>query len=216
MFNLLSNLFSGLVKKIIYAVLIVVGGSYLINYFDGNGSETDPTTTNGEEQSIGQKIGSLVDDILGKTKEVVNEVKEKSKHDGALGNADEGGMVRICNDDELDEIRSKTGFPASTDDVQPLKGTYVFAFEGDQILFKVQPGVGGSQPVVGTMSMYSDGELNGSLLYVYCGGSIYALIKDTSDIGKTPVSYIFMKPGAESMVWAINGETFVAEYQGRN
>ena len=57
-----GNSFSNLLKKAGYALVIAVGGTFLINYFGNDGTGD----TNGEEQSIGKKVGWLAVDLVSK------------------------------------------------------------------------------------------------------------------------------------------------------
>ncbi len=213
--NLFSNLFSGIIKKIFYAVIIVLGGSYLISNYEGTDTDNDQLTISevleDKDASVGTKVGILVDKLIANTKKLFSKVSEDIK-EKAREEMNTKKMKRLFSDGELRNLQAETGFPATNEDVVPRNGRYSIQKGENTVVFDLRSIEHENEYVAGKITMYYNDEEGVSAYYIYCGGSTYAVYDKVEDIGQSPACYFFMRPDRDSFIWYISGSSYEANY----
>ena len=210
MFDSLGNL----VKKIVYTVLIVLGGSFLINHFGG-----DDANGNGEEMGLKEKLGEIVNSFTGKLKESGIDVPSDLKGLTDLAQTagvDVNSLERICDDAELAQIIEDNNFPYTDVDALPQKGVFVMPIGGDEeMVYQVEPMNHRNKQVAGRISISDKNDNSvGTAWFCYCGRSVYAIYDDLDKIGQVSPNYFYVAPDGKSLLWFAQGDNYEAKLVG--
>ncbi len=212
---MLGDLFSGLIKKAIYAVLIAVGGTWLITNYSGNEDPNSQLTTTetlaDENASIGTKIGILIDKLISKLKDtasdIASDIDNKAKQELNAKN-----MPRLFSEGELQNLRQETGFPATTANAVPRQGIYDLDFGDNDVHFLIEPQTTPeNQYVVGKITLIFNGDQDATGYYCYCGASCYAVYNSIEEVGQSAEGYLFAQPNGKAFIWYVDGNSYKAE-----
>ena len=104
--------------------------------------------------------------------------------DNDYDSQDANKFVRMMSPASLDSLVQADGFPATKEDVAPLKGDYEVTVERMVINLILQPDQHGM--IVGKAKMKLGGRTRMEGVYAYCGNSIYAIYEDEEGVGGKP------------------------------
>jgi len=205
MFDSLGNL----VKKIVYTALIVVGGTFLINYFGEDSANGD-----GQEMNVKEKLGNIVNDLASKFGvEVPSDLKGLTD---MAQTVDVGSLEKICTDAEVAQIIEDNNFPFTDVDALPQKGVFVMPIGGgEEMVYQVEPMNHKNKQVAGRISISDKNDNSvGTAWFCYCGRSVYAIYDDLSKIGQVSPNYFYVAPDGKSLLWFAQGNNYEAKLVG--
>ena len=208
MFDSLSNL----IKKIVYTVLIVLGGSFLINHFSGNDVNSD-----GKEMSFREKVDEIVNTLAAKVKDLGVDVPSDLKGLTDLAQTvDVSSLEKICSEAELAQIIEDNNFPYTDVDALPQKGVFVMPIGGDEeMVYQVEPMNHRNKQVAGRISISDKNDNSvGTAWFCYCGRSVYAIYDDLDKIGQVSPNYFYVAPDGKSLLWFAQGDNYEAKLVG--
>lgn len=210
---------SSLIKKIVYTVVIVLGGSYLINNFGGNEASGD-----GKELNLTEKLGEIVNNFTTKAKEkgidVTSDLKgitDLVKNADLAQTVDVHSLERIYDDQELTSIMEVNHFPFTDVDALPQKGTFVMSVgDGQEMIFRIELLDHENKKVAGRISYHMKNDSNVDTEWLsYCGRSVYAMYPEIEQIGQpTTNNYFYVSPDGKTLLLFERGFNFEAKYVG--
>ncbi len=207
MFDSLTNL----IKKIVYTVIIVLGGSWLINNYGGENANSDGKI------NVGEKIGEIVNTVIATVKEKgVDLPNDLKKLTDLTQSVDVNHLEKICTEEEVAQIIEDNMFPLTDVDAMPLKGYFVMPIgDDDEMIYQVEPMNHQNKQVAGRIS-YRDKNDNGggTAWFCYCGRSVYAIYAEIEDIGQASTNYFYVSPDGKTLLWFARGDTYEARYMG--
>jgi len=110
----------------------------------------------------------------------------------------------IVDEDEIDDIVEKYGFPETTKDNSPLFGTYSGDLDEAGVSITLDVPDGDDDRIVAVYYATVDDVDSPKGVCCYCGNSIYAVYQNADDVGGSPNFYFFAKSDGHTICFSDN------------